>query len=163
MLKELSPESIVLTCHHDAPFASAVEDASGLAVVLSLARHFADRSEKLHRSLVFVASSGHFHGGIGNRVFVARHRNKLLRKTVAALGIEHVAEEAEADGQGGYRLTGRAEPRILFVDQNPHLVTLLRKGVARWQLDRLMAVDPYLFGPEPCARFASLSPLRLAM
>ncbi len=142
-------ESIVLTCHHDAPFASAVEDGSGLSVLLSLARHFSQRSEKLQRSLVFVASSGHFHGGIGNRVFVERHRSGLLRKTVAALGIEHIAEEAEPDGQGGYRLTGRPEVRVLLMDKNPHLVGLLREGVARRQLDRIMAVDPYLFGPEP--------------
>ena len=142
-------ESIVLTCHHDAPFASAVEDASGLAVLLSLARHFAGRSERLHRNLVFVASSGHFHGGIGNRVFVERHREGLLRDTVAALGIEHIAEEAVADGQGGYRLTGRPELRVLFVDENPRLMALLREGVGRWELERLMAVDPYLFGPEP--------------
>ena len=142
-------ESIILTCHHDAPFASAVEDASGLSVLLWLARHFANRPEQLRRNLVFVASSGHFHGGIGNRVFVERHRDGLLQKTVAALGIEHIAEEAEPDGLGGYRLTGRPEPRVLFVDQNPRLLALLRDGVAAPELDRTMAVNPYLFGPEP--------------
>lgn len=142
-------ESIILTCHHDAPFASAVEDASGLSVLMWLARHFANRGAKLQRNLVFVVASGHFHGGIGNRMFVDRHRDGLLRDTVAALGIEHVAEEAESDGSGGYRLTGRPEPRVLFVDKNPALIALLRDGVERWQVDRTMAIDPYLFGPEP--------------
>jgi hypothetical protein len=142
-------ESILLTCHHDGPFASAVEDASGLAVLLWLARHFSTDSKPLRRNLVFVASSGHFHGGIGNRVFVQRHRQGLLRSTVAALGIEHIAQEAEADGQGGYRLTGQPELRVLFVDPSPCLLPLLEEAVQRWKLDRTMAVDPYLFGPEP--------------
>jgi len=142
-------ESVILTCHHDAPFASAVEDASGLSVLLWLARHFADRQEKLQRNLIFVASSGHFHGGIGNRVFVEKHRGKLLDSVVAAIGIEHIAEEAEPDGHGGYQLTGRPEPRFLLTDKNPRLLELLRKGVEQWQLDRLMAVDAYLFGSEP--------------
>ena len=142
-------ESIVLTCHHDGPFASAVEDASGLAVLLWLAQHFNARAQPLRRNLVFVASSGHFHGGIGNRVFAERHREGLLRSTVAALGIEHIAEEAETDGQGGYQLTGQAELRVLFVDQGPRLLELLEELVGRWQLDRTLAVNPYLFGPEP--------------
>ena len=77
-------ESIVISCHHDAPFASAVEDASGLAVLLWLARRFAAEPGRLSRNLVFVASSGHFHGGVGNRMFVQRHRDGLLQKTVAA-------------------------------------------------------------------------------
>lgn len=142
-------ESIILTCHHDAPFASAVEDASGLSVILSLAQYFAQRAEKLERNLVFVASSGHFHGGIGNRVFVEKHRNGLLRKTVAAIGIEHIAQEAEPDGHGGYQLTGLPEVRILFMENNSEMVSLLKQGAECQGLERFMAVDPYLFGPEP--------------
>ncbi len=142
-------ESIILTSHHDAPWASAVEDASGLAVLLWLAQHFSREPRKLQRNLVFVISSGHFHGGVGNRVFVERHRNGLLKKTVAAFGIEHIAEEVEADEQGGYRLTGRPELRVMFVDQNPCLLGLVREAVENWNLDRTLAVDPYLFGPEP--------------
>ena len=142
-------ESIILTCHHDAPYASAVEDASGLAVLLWLARHFADQQEKLQRNLVFVASSGHFHGGIGNRIFVEQHRDGLLKNTVAAIGIEHIAEEAIPDGKGGYQLTGRPEPRFLITDKNPVLLKLLESGTKKWQLERLMAINAYLFGPEP--------------
>jgi hypothetical protein len=144
-----SDESIVVSCHHDAPFASAVEDASGLSVLLWLARRFAAASETLERNLVFVASSGHFHGGIGNRVFVERHRDGFLRRTVAAIGIEHIAEEAEPDGQGGYRLTGQPEVRALFVDDNPRLVQVLREQVEHWKLDRTIAAKAYMFGPEP--------------
>ena len=142
-------ERIIVTCHHDAPFASAVEDASGLAVLLALAREFATAAQPLRRDLVFVAASGHFHGGIGNRVFVQRHEGDLLRRTVAAFGIEHIAEEAEADGHGGYRLTGWPEVRALFFDGSKQFARLLETEAARHQVDRMICTDAYSFGPEP--------------
>lgn len=145
-------ESLVVTCHHDAPFASAVEDASGLAVLLSLAKLFAaaGAGEKtLRRDLIFVASSGHFHGGVGNRVFVERHEAGWLKRCVAAFGVEHVAEEAEADGRGGYRLTGRPEVRALFFDGSSQFAGVLAEEAERAGLDRLICADAYGFGPEP--------------
>ena len=145
-------ENIIVTCHHDAPFASAVEDASGLAVLLALAKEFAAGLAgglRLRRDLVFVASSGHFHGGIGNRVFVERHAEGLLKRTVAAFGVEHIAEEAESDGRSGYRLTGRPEVRVLFFDGSRRFAGLLAAEAERCQLDRLICADAYAFGPEP--------------
>ena len=145
-------ENIIVTCHHDAPFASAVEDASGLAVLLALAKAFAAGQaggQPLHRDLVFVASSGHFHGGIGNRVFVEQHAEGLLQRTVAAFGVEHIAEEAESDGRGGYRLTGQPEVRALFFDGSRRFAEVLAQAAERSQIDRLICADAYAFGPEP--------------
>jgi len=145
-------ENIIVTCHHDAPFASAVEDASGLAVLLALAKSFGGErtnARPLRRNLLFIASSGHFHGGIGNRVFVERHTESLIPRTVAALGVEHIAEEVECDGQGGYRLTGRPEVRALFFDGSDKFAEILETETARCHLDRLICADAYSFGPEP--------------
>ena len=142
-------EYILVTCHHDAPFASAVEDASGISVLLALAEAFGAAPGRLRRGIIFVASSGHFHGGVGNRVFVERHRDGLLAKTVAALGVEHVGEEAEADGHGGYRFTGRPEVRAIFAEQSPALLRVLEEEAGRAGLDRAICTDAYLFGPEP--------------
>jgi hypothetical protein len=144
-------ENIIITCHHDAPFASAVEDASGLAVLLALANAFAaaQGGRQLRRDLIFVAASGHFHGGIGNRVFVERHAEDILERTVAAFGIEHIAEEAESDGHGSYRLTGRPEVRALFFDGSNRFASLLGEEAERCRLDRMICADAYGFGPEP--------------
>ena len=145
-------ENIIVTCHHDAPFASAVEDASGLAVLLALAKEFAaarSETKQLCRDLVFVASSGHFHGGIGNRVLVERHADRFLRRTVAAFGVEHIAEEAQSDGRGGYRLTGQPEVRALFFDGSSQFAGVLEEEAERCRLDRLIFADAYGFGPEP--------------
>jgi hypothetical protein len=145
-------ENIIVTCHHDAPFASAVEDASGLAVMLALAKAFGAgqcKPAKLRRDLVFVAASGHFHGGIGNRTFVERHTDGLLKQTVAAFGVEHIAEEAESDGHGGYRLTGHPEVRALFFDGCRRFADVLEAEAKLCGLDRLICADAYSFGPEP--------------
>lgn len=147
--KDSPSENIIVTCHHDAPFASAVEDASGLAVLLALAREFADTGEALRRDLVFVISSGHFHGGIGNRVFVEKHAEGLLKRTVAAFGVEHIAQEAEADANGGYRMTGRPEVRALFFDGSSEFAQLLYDEAEKQQIDRMISADAYSFGPEP--------------
>ena len=144
-----SDEYILLTCHHDAPFASAVEDGSGLSVLLALAKAFADSGEPLERGLVFLASSGHFHGGIGCREFVAKHRGGLLDKIVATIGIEHIAEEVRGGEGGRYIKTGQAETRALFVDNTPELLRVLEEEVQRVNLSRTLAVDAYLFGSEP--------------
>ncbi len=149
---KIENENIVITCHHDAPFASAVEDASGLAVLLALAKTFAAAPggrPQLRRDLIFVAASGHFHGGNGNRVFVAHHADGLLKRTVAAFGVEHIAEETASDGHGGYRLTGRPEVRALFFDGSDHFARILAEEAERSQLDRMVCADAYGFGPEP--------------
>jgi len=145
-------ENIIVTCHHDAPFASAVEDASGLAALLALEKEFAAGQgtlQQLRRDLIFVASSGHFHGGVGNRVFVERHGDGLLKRTVAAFGVEHIAEEVEGNQTGGYRLTGRPEVRVLFFDGGNRFSNVLAEEAERSQLDRLICADAYAFGPEP--------------
>jgi len=142
-------ETILITCHHDAPFASAVEDASGIAVLLELAKSFANAQDRLNRDLIFVASSGHFHGGIGNRVFVEKHAGELLSRTVAAFGVEHIAEEVEGNGRGKYRLTDRPEVRALFFDGSHAFCDLLQAAAARHELDRLICLNAYSFGPEP--------------
>ncbi|MFH1738611.1 MAG: M28 family peptidase [bacterium] len=144
-----SDETILLTCHHDAPWASAVEDASGLAILLGLAKRFGSQKKHLNRNLLFVASSGHFHGGTGNRVFVEKHRGNWLSQTVAALGMEHIAQEAEPDGENGYRLTGRPEVRAIFTENCPSLIQAIKQGIEKHNLDRTLVLPPYLFGPEP--------------
>ena len=117
--------------------------------MLALAKEFASKQQPLRRDLVFVAASGHFHGGVGNRVFVQKHADGLLQRTVAAFGVEHIAEEVEADGRGSYRLTGRPEIRALFFDGSRKFARVLEEEAARQQLDRMICADAYGFGPEP--------------
>jgi len=88
-------EYYIVMGHHDAPFANAVQDASGVSVVLALAKHFsAVRQERpLERGIIFLTVGGHTLGRLGERAFVERHRNNLLPKTALVVSVEHIARE----------------------------------------------------------------------
>ncbi|MFC1655137.1 M28 family peptidase, partial [Myxococcota bacterium] len=109
-----SDEVVVLSCHHDSPFESPVEDGSGVAVVLALARHFA-KSKDLNRRLVVLLTAGHFYGSIGTRTFIKEHQADVVPQTAVEISIEHIALEAAEDRRGNLAPTGHPEATGVFV------------------------------------------------
>lgn len=92
--------AIVIGSHHDAPWASAVEDATGIAQVLAQAQHWAavPESERPH-PITFLLSTGHMAGAAGSLAFVDEHA-ELMDRTVLELHLEHVAlRPATVDGE----------------------------------------------------------------
>ena len=74
IVRGTSSESIILTAHVDGWFEAATDNASGLSVLLGLARHFAREDQKdLRRNLVFVATAGHHSGSVGVRSIIEDH------------------------------------------------------------------------------------------
>jgi hypothetical protein len=130
-------EVIVLSCHHDSPFASPVEDASGCAVVLALARRFA-AGERLRRRLVVLFTAGHFHGSIGTKTFIRQHRDDLVRRTALEVSIEHIAREAIEGPGGGLIPTGRPEATAIFVPFARTIAAAVLEGMAEQSVDRVV-------------------------
>lgn len=130
-----SDELMVLSCHHDSPFTSPVEDGSGVAVVLALAQHFA-RAQKLRRRLVVLLSAGHFYGSIGTRTFIREHRAELLRRAAIEISIEHIAREAVEDGAGRLVATGLPEPTGVFVPHDPAVAKLVLESLRAFDVRR---------------------------
>ena len=130
-----SEETIVLTCHHDSPFASPVEDASGVAVVLALARHFAQQ-RGLERRLVVVLTAGHFYGSLGTRTFIETHRDDVVKHTALEITIEHIALEAIEDDQQRLVPTGLPEAAGVFVPMNRTVTGLLLDAAKTHELSR---------------------------
>lgn len=134
-------ETMVLTCHHDSPFASPVEDATGCAAVLELARRFsAERG--LRRRLVVVFTAGHFYGSIGTREFIRTHAEDVVARCAAEFTIEHIALEAEEDAAGRLVPTGRPEPAGLFVPFSRAMAKVALDAVAAHDLDRTVLLPP---------------------
>jgi hypothetical protein len=133
----LDGEATVLSCHHDSPFDSPVEDASGCAVVLALARRFS-AERPLRRRLVVLFSAGHFYGSIGTRTFLREHRDDLVRRTALEVSIEHIAREA-VEGEGGRLVpTGRPEPTAMFVSFSRAIAEALLAGVEAHGMRRVI-------------------------
>lgn len=86
-------ETIYITAHRDGWFDAAGDNASGVAVMLGIAEHFANipRAER-PRTIVFIGLDGHHNGrnggGVG-RTWIADNRAKLFEKTALLMNIEH--------------------------------------------------------------------------
>jgi hypothetical protein len=141
-------ETVLIGSHHDAPWASAVEDASGMALVLAQAAYWASvpAAERPH-NFTFLLTAGHMAGGAGTRSFAARHAS-LLEQVVLAVHLEHAAAEARGDGER-LELTGQPEPRWWFTSLEPGLQAAVADALRSEQLSRSFVLPPTVFGDAP--------------
>jgi hypothetical protein len=140
-------EIVAVGSHHDAGWGSAVEDASGVALVLAQAEYWSrvPREERPHRML-FVLHGGHMAGGAGHKAFGARHGDEMGR-TVLAVHLEHAAMECvESDGK--LASTGRPEPRWWFTSSIRHLESTVLAALEAERLTRSVVVPPTIFGGD---------------
>jgi Peptidase family M28 len=141
-------ERVIIGSHHDAPWASAVEDASGMALAAAQAEYWAGvpAAGRPH-NLTFLLTAGHMAGGAGTRAFVARHAD-LLEHVVLELHLEHAAAEVRGDGER-LALTGRPEPRWWFTSTEPGLEAAVADALRHEDLRRSLVLRPTVFGAAP--------------
>jgi hypothetical protein len=141
-------ETVIIGSHHDGPWASAVEDGSGIALVLAQAAYWSQvpAAERPHR-LLFLLNAGHMAGGAGQRTFVEEHRD-LLERTVLEMHLEHTANEF-TDEDGELRATGHPEVRWWFTSDIPAVEAALRDAVESEDLRRSHMLRPTTFGEKP--------------
>ena len=84
-----SPARIIVNAHADGYFQGGDDNASGLAVLVGLARYFAKQPQPKH-TLMFVASGGHHGPGNGPTSLLAAHP-ELKDNTLVIINLEHVA------------------------------------------------------------------------
>jgi peptidase M28-like protein len=141
-------ETVIIGSHHDGPWSSAVEDGSGIALVLAQAAYWSrvPRAERPHR-LVFLLNAGHMAGGAGTRSFIDAHRAEL-DSVVLEVHLEHAANEI-AERDGGLEPTGHPEARWWFTTSVPHLEATVRGAIESEGLGRSLLLRPDVFGPHP--------------
>ena len=141
-------ELVIVGSHHDGPWSSAVEDASGIALVLAQAAYWSrvSHQDRPHR-LVFRLNSGHMAGSAGARAFVEAHREELER-TVLGLHLEHAANECVAE-DGRLRPTGYPEARWWFTSRIPRLESAVQAAIEAEDLRRSLVLPPTAFGAQP--------------
>jgi hypothetical protein len=141
-----SSEWVIIGSHHDGPWASAVEDASGTALVLAQALYWSQvpAAERPH-NLLFLLNGGHMSGGAGLRAFVTRNVG-LLARTVLELHLEHVAREGRGEN-GRLVPTDRPEVRWWFTSRIPALRAAVKQVLVGERLDRSIIMLPDGFPP----------------
>lgn len=85
----LSAKRLIVNAHADGYFQGGDDNASGLALLVGLARYFSRQPQPKH-TLMFVASGGHHGPGNGPTALVAAHP-ELKDNTLAVINLEHVA------------------------------------------------------------------------
>jgi hypothetical protein len=144
-----SDEWVIVGSHHDGPWASAVEDASGVALVLAQAAHWSRvPCERRPHNMLFLVTAGHMSGAAGTSAFIAAH-DDLLAKVVVEVHLEHAAAACEADGNGRLRATDQPEPRWWFTSRNPRLESAVIDALQRHDLRRSLVLRPTVFAPFP--------------
>lgn len=89
-LPGVSDENIIVLAHVDGYFQGASDNASGMAVMMGLIRHFAALTpEQRGRNLIFMSSVGH-HSGPGAR-WLHDEKDTALAQTAMVINLEHVA------------------------------------------------------------------------
>jgi hypothetical protein len=150
-------DTVIVGSHHDGPWASAVEDSSGISLVLAQAAYWSrlQRKERPHR-MVFLVNAGHMAGGAGQRTFVATHRAELDR-CVLEVHLEHAANEiVERDGE--IVATGDPEVRWWFTSRIPRLNDAVRAALEAEDLRRSLILPPDAFGEKPTTDGADFYP-----
>jgi hypothetical protein len=142
-------ECMILHCHHDSPFASPVEDASGCSVILALAKHFAGGNEP-RRKIIVLFTAGHFYGSIGTRRFIADHSADIVPDVALEITVEHVAKEAIENKAGELVESGLAEVTGVFLPFNQAMVDAVLENLKDNGVDRTFLLPPEgPLGPYP--------------
>jgi hypothetical protein len=165
VLRGASDEWVVIGSHHDGPWASAVEDASGVALVLAQARYWSrvPESERPH-NLLFLLNAGHMAGSAGLKHFTSTRRDFIANDVVLELHLEHVAREAAVEDG---RIVPTAEPewRWWFTSRIPPLEEAVADAICREDVGRsfVMPAEGFPPGnvrpPTDGGRFHPLAPI----
>jgi len=147
-LPGVDEERVVIGSHHDGPWDSAVEDASGVALVLAQAAYWsAVRQEERPHRLVFLLNAGHMVGGAGCRAFLEAHAAEIDR-IVLEIHLEHAAREF-VEREGDLVPTGQPEVRWFFTSRIPLLEAAVWKAIEAEGLERSLVIPPDALGPRP--------------
>jgi hypothetical protein len=136
-------EFIVVHTHHDG---WAANEASGVSVVLALAKYFAQfPKESREKTILFVAMGSHF----GKKADWSKYDNLAYRlaqqgKVKCAVVIEMISKQYKIIN-GEYVDTGMASPRAIMVtvakpSYPSPLIGIAKAAVTKYQLDRTMGL-----------------------
>ncbi|MEE9379234.1 MAG: M28 family peptidase [Candidatus Lokiarchaeia archaeon] len=145
-LKGMSDEWIIIGTHHDGPWNSAVEDASGMALVLAQAKYWSQvPKEQRQFNLMFLMTCAHMAGGRGAIAFAEKYK-ELLKKVVVGIHLEHVARDVKSENR---KLIPLANPTVRwwFVSRIIPLEEIVEDAIIKENLERSILLPPDGFPP----------------
>ncbi len=126
-------EDIIIMAHMDAYFGGALDNGSGLAVMMGLLEHYSKIPQsQRRRSLRFMGSAGH-HGGPGAN-WLHDNREAELKKTVLMINLEHVSAVRTKYWGPKLRMTTAVSPMRWWVWGSPALMNIATSAFNRFNV-----------------------------
>ena len=136
-------DAMIVNTHHDGGWSGAVQDASGVAVVMGLASYYSRfPSNYIQKDLYFVIDGCHYGWNYpyGANKF-AELCPDVMARTVLTFGVEHIAKRFV--GENGKLVdTGEIEPRFVWVPRNQMLFDATVSGIEKNQLQSTIVPKP---------------------
>lgn len=148
-----SNDTILISSHHDSVWQGAVEDGSGTAEVLALAKYYGSLpASSRTKTLMFMTDDSHFTGYQAHGDFIRRHIFERDPQTdphrlVADVAIEHIGKAASIASDGSLKVSNQPEPRGIFETLNPLLKLSVINAVASNDLRRTAVLNADLLQP----------------
>ena len=139
-------ENIYVLAHTDGYYDAALDNASGLAVMETLAEYFSQiPREKRRRSITFVASSGH-HAGSPTTQYMHDHRDTTLAKTAVILNCEHISHNDLLQWSTHLRPSNVIQERRWWVYGSDRLLDITLKAFQEFGVSLVAEMDPNASG-----------------
>jgi len=141
-----SDEYYLVMGHYDSHYAQAVQDASGVSIVLALAAHFASVRDRLplERGIVFLAVDAHTIGRVGERHFVDRHLDGILQKTALVISAEHIGRRLSPQPDLSFAVSEVPSFRMLLTSWSGPVPEIAKAAVLHTDYRRSMVIPQRL-------------------
>lgn len=139
-------ENIWVIAHTDGYYDAALDNASGLAVMTTLAEYFSQiPKEKRRRSITFAATSGH-HAGSPTTQYLHDHRDTMLSKTALILNCEHISHNDLLQWSTRLRASNTIQERRWWVYGSDRLMDIAHKAFLEFGVNLVAEMDPNASG-----------------
>lgn len=140
-----SDEIILVQSHHDSNTTGAVEDASGTAAVIALAKYYAQVPlSQRKRTLMFATMDTHFTDYAAHVAFGVKRlmlNNQAGDNVLAVVTVEHIGNEWIAGPDKQPKATGLTLPRVMMVPSDIKGMKEIALGaMRRHKLERTFAI-----------------------
>ena len=138
-------ERIYVMSHMDGYFDAALDNASGMAVMMALAEHFAriPPSER-RRDITFIATAGH-HVGSPNAAFL-RDNPETLERVALMINCEHIAPTQFVQFGNEIRRTTTVSPRRWWVHGSDQVLDIVLDAYRTFGVSLVGRMDPRATG-----------------
>ena len=145
-LRGTTDENVIVLAHMDSWFDGALDNASGISVMLAMAEHFSKIPQSSRRrNIIFVGTAGH-HVGSPNSTYLRDERADVLAKTALMINCEHVAAAQTLNWSTKLRESTSVAPRRWWVNGSPRLMDIVLKAYHTFGVNIVGDMDPSASG-----------------